>query len=414
MYPMISAVQRNNRRGLVYDHKGDFTAKTYRKGRDLIWNPLDNRSVKWTLFNDLRTMQDIQKMAHSMLPDTGEKGATGHFRHAARDLFYSCLLHCWQNGKRTNRELWKVLSAPIEELLRLFGESVLTERGAVHIQDAKQYAQSVIGSMMPSVNIIEYMPDGDFSVNGWLKDKGNPCLIYIVSRPDFEDFVRPALSLFIDFLGTNLLSQEDDHNRRMYFFMDEFPSLGYLPSIPKLLSTGRSKGFCGILAAQTNAQIVRHYGENVTAEIVNGCATHAVYNLRDPKSAEYFADAIGKHEVEYKTESITYGVQANGAKNGGVFATHRRIEHVVMPEELRMLPRLTTILKLADYPYPTKVKIPLCLLPTVNPSFVERPDMDLHSLIEAAKRAKELGKPLGGNDDKEPLKESGLDTWLTA
>jgi hypothetical protein len=60
------------------------------------------------------------------------------------------------------------------------------------------------------------------------------------------------------------------------------------------------------------------------------------------------------------------------------------------------------------------VKIPLCLLPTLNPSFVERPDMELESLIEAAKRAKELSKPSGTTLGHEPLKEGGLDGWLTA
>ena len=412
--PMIAAVQRNNRRGLVYDHKGDFTAKMYRTGKDRIWNPLDARSVKWTLFNDIRTLQDVHKMAHSLIPDRGEHGASGHFRHAARDLFIASLLHCWQTGKRTNRELWQVLSSPIEELQRLFGESVLTERGAVHIQDAKLYAQSVVGTMMPLVSVIEWMQDGDFSVDTWLNDIKNPNLIFIGSRPDFEDFIRPAMGLFVDFAGTRLLSLPDDHDRRMYFFMDEFPSIGYLPSIPKLLSTGRSKGFCGVLAAQTNAQIVRHYSEHVAAEIVNGCATYAVYNLRDPKSAKYFADAIGEHEVEYKTESTTWSVQENGAKDGGGLNGNRRKEHAVMPEELKTLPRLTSILKLADFPNPATVKIPLSPMPNLAPSYVERADMNLLRLIESARKAREMNQPPQPSpESKRALSnESQLEGWL--
>ncbi len=411
--PMISKVQESNQKGIVYDIKGDFTSSMHREGKDFIWNPLDARSLKWTIFNDIKSIQDAYKIAFSLLPSTGGMDATAHFRNAARDLFIACLLHCYQTGKRTNRDLWQLLSSSIPELAKLLKGSVLTEKGATHIQDSKQYAQSVVGSMMPLVSVIEYMPDGDFSVDSWVKDTENPNIIFIGNRPDMEDFLRPAMSLFVDFIGTRVLSMQDDIKRRIYFFMDEFPSLGNLGSLPKLLSMGRSKGFSGILAAQSNSQIIEKYGENVAAEIINGCATYAIYNLRDPKSAKYFADAIGQREVEHPTESTTY-TAGDGARDGGGINQGRVKEHAVMAEELQALPELTFILKLANCPNPAKLEISFREFPKIVSSYIEREGMDIESLLKAAMEAK-VNKPT--NDSKEPPKDDlqidgELEEWL--
>ena len=49
----IEQVIRRGDRAVILDLKGEFTSFFYRPGVDMILNPLDERSIKWSIVNDI-------------------------------------------------------------------------------------------------------------------------------------------------------------------------------------------------------------------------------------------------------------------------------------------------------------------------------------------------------------------------
>ncbi|MBD3839430.1 MAG: type IV secretion system DNA-binding domain-containing protein [Epsilonproteobacteria bacterium] len=69
---------------IIIDVKGDYTS-TLKKEDDLIFCPLDERTVKWNIFNDIETYQDIANIALSLIPEN-PKQSDQYFDRAARSL----------------------------------------------------------------------------------------------------------------------------------------------------------------------------------------------------------------------------------------------------------------------------------------------------------------------------------------
>jgi len=71
----------------VYEAKGDYLPSYYDPKTDYILCPLDKRSVKWTLSNDLETLMDIdQVLSMGIIPDE-PNSKTPFFFRAAREIF---------------------------------------------------------------------------------------------------------------------------------------------------------------------------------------------------------------------------------------------------------------------------------------------------------------------------------------
>lgn len=77
--------------------------------------------------------------------------------------------------------------------------------------------------------------------------------------------------MFADFSIKSLLSLDDDHNRRLFFILDEFGELGKIGTIVPLLTGSRSKGGCGFILIQDTARINSIYGKDGCSTIVNAC-----------------------------------------------------------------------------------------------------------------------------------------------
>src|SRR5208283_2650236 len=46
--------RRKNQKKIIYDFKGEYIKKFYNSENCLIFNPLDQRRIKWNLFNELQ------------------------------------------------------------------------------------------------------------------------------------------------------------------------------------------------------------------------------------------------------------------------------------------------------------------------------------------------------------------------
>lgn len=78
----------------------------------------------------------------------------------------------------------------------------------------------------------------------------------------------------------------------------------------------RSKGYCGIYAAQTIEQYNGLYGKADATTLRDGCATRFWFNPNNNDTAQQFSTTLGKKEVVIKNKSTSRSSGGNG--NGGV------------------------------------------------------------------------------------------------
>jgi type IV secretory pathway TraG/TraD family ATPase VirD4 len=334
----LQIIERLIERGekiIIYDFKGDYLTRFYNPSRDLIFNPLDARGIKWSVMKELKSIMDIESVATSLIPQS--MGQDSFWDTAARSVFAACLLDLHRQGFRKNSDIWKAVSAPaaeIEKRLRAPG----CERGYRYIEDAdSKMAKSVLAVLMQYAQTFEYMGDeeDDFTVDSWLTNGKGGC-IFVTSYAEIQDALRPILSLFVDLFGRRLLSMPDDHDRRVFILLDEFGTLQRLSTIVRLLTLSRSKGGSVWLGIQDVGQIDRTYGEKHRQAIVNACSASLLFSVADPDTAEYLSRKIG--DTEYLEAERTHSMGVADNRDGLNIRDVKRLERLVLPSELARLP----------------------------------------------------------------------------
>lgn len=375
---MIERLKIRREKMVIYDFKGDYLSKFYDPATDIIFNPLDQRCLGWTLFNELTRYVDVDAVAHSLIPQAGTET---FWNDAARDVFSGLLHYLYQNNAKTNADIWAAVTAPIADISKWCKDTKGGERGYVYIQDASsKQAMSIVAVMMQYTKSFEYMSkaDGDFSIMDWLNNDSKGA-IFITNYADVKDTLRPILSLFIDLLGRKLLSMKDDYQRRVFFILDEFGTLQRLSTIKDLLTLSRSKGGAVCIGIQDKGQIDKIYSHEYSQSILNACSNSITFRVSDPITAKYLSDRIGKTEVLAVDQGLSMGVADN--RDGVSLMQRSKEKDLVMPSEIQNLRDMEAYLKIANYPV-SKINFAYKKLLDCHEPFMIREDLLLDNILK--------------------------------
>lgn len=105
---MLDGIRSAGNRAIVYDTAGTFVEKFYRPGRDVILNPLDKRTSRWSPWGDVPRDYHYDQIAESTIPD---KGADPFWAKAARGTLVAVL-------RKLAREREMLVSILLDRLLR--------------------------------------------------------------------------------------------------------------------------------------------------------------------------------------------------------------------------------------------------------------------------------------------------------
>lgn len=368
---------------VIYDTKGDYTERFY-SDKHYLFNPIDERGIKWTVFNDIHKKYDFDTFANSIIPE-GE-GESKQWNSYARDLFSTILNYCYQKNKRTNADIWDIAIKRPDEMAELFEDVKGCERGLVHLQEAK-IAAGAKTVMMTYIKCFEYMSDGDFSIRDFVNsDDGKS--VFVVNFAELEATLRPVLTLFIDILSKRALSLPDDRERRIYFCLDEFGSLHRLDAIKNLLTIGRSKGVSVWLAIQDLGQIVEKYNQHLTQTLLNSFSNTFIFALRDAETAKKLADRIGQKEVIEAEDHTSFGVEEN--KDGYSFGKKKKVENTVLAAEIMQLKDLEFFVQFTNTDW-SKDKLNIIQFPANTQSFIPSNIIDIEEMIFEESEEETLG-----------------------
>ena len=148
-------------------------------------------------------------------------------------------------------------------------------------------------------------------------------------------------------------------------YLDEFTNLGFLPYMPDVLSTMRSRRVSYTLALQSFAQGLERYEKEALESILGNCNTWILfgYGLSDI-DAERISKALGKSTVYDIGHSITTPHMLDFQRSPSYSQSSRLVESMLLsPEELRGLPEGVGVVRfsagdpvLADFPRLDQIK----------------------------------------------------------
>jgi len=377
---VVTHLQTIGSKIILYDSKGDYIPTNYNEERDIIFNPIDERSARWTIFNDCTSKMDIEQViCHGMIPGSG--GSRDPFwANASREVFRGILYYCYRNKMYSNANIWDVLSSGASKIVKILSTIPEGRTGREMILDSSsKQTQGIMAMLLQYTAILELMAteDGGFSIREWLHDP-KPGTLFLVNHSKSKDVLKPILTLLLEMASHEVLSMPDDYKRRIYFFLDEFGSLNNMSSIIELLTRARSKGASVWIGTQEIGQIEKVYGKESRQSIVNGCASKLILSIAEPETAKYFSDAIGQTEVLESGESMSMG--PSNIRDGLTFTRSSKTKPLVLPSVFQQFPDMEGILKLSNYDY-CKVKIPYVTYLVLNRYLEIRNDMLLENLI---------------------------------
>lgn len=348
---------------VIYDFKGDYVSCFFEDG-DLLFNPLDLRTLHWCPLSEIQAVSDIDSIATSLIPPS--RGDDRFWVDGARDVFASLAYITFTRFGANNAELFNLTSLNEKETLGVVTQAVsegieYAKRAIGYLEQGEEKGAKVAGDILATMkqytNCFYYTRHlrSEFSISEFLNSEF--CrFLFLVGFQKLRDTLRPLFSLFVDLLIKTVLSLSEDSERRIFIVLDEFATLQRLTSIVQGLEQGRSKGMGIVVSLQDINQLRRIYSDDTANSIVNNCSTIISFALNDPTSQEYVSRIFGEFEKLETDESLSMG--PHDLKDGLTLKRQRRVERLILPSELGSLQDLNCYLKMLDFPV-AKVKIPL-------------------------------------------------------
>ena len=290
-------------RVIIVDRKGEFYAHFGREG-DTLFHPFDERSVKWTLFNELDIPKDflvmppdIKTVSKFLYPLTSSKES--FWPDAAGRAFCAAAAYCVKNGTATNKELVKLCNAPLSDLVRAFKTlpEGMPEKN-VFEDSPKDTTGSILAHLKNGTNALEVCQDGDFSIRDWIHNgTGN---LFLSSAGKNDTAFMPILSLFIELIGREIndLTDSGEGGVKYLFVIDELAAYPKMAKLHYLVAEARSKGVAVIVATQTIQKVLNVYGDKDGKDILGNKKSKVIFRTIEAQDAEYLSRTIGTTEKE--------------------------------------------------------------------------------------------------------------------
>ena len=344
--------QRPDFRVIIFDRNAEMLEKYYDEHKDLIFNPVDARSVLWSHKTEQARPETI---AAGLIPEFAKDP---FFNNAARNLLSDLYERCDNNA-----EIWGSLTSLTTDQLKDFVAGGLSQSYFI----SEKTGGSVLSSLINYVRFYKELPDeGEkFSFVEWARDGDSRSLFLPLFEEDSELF-KPLYSMVFELILKGLLSNEG-RKIKTAIVIDELGALNKLNSLSRLLSESRKFGGCPILGTQAGAQVKKVYGDEDFDILKQTTKTKLILNCPDPTTALIGAELIGK--VEKRELNTTYS---------GMFGSKRsrseniRETYAVLPSEIQALPKLEGYLLIADGSSSAKVKITPQSYPSIAKRLIRR------------------------------------------
>lgn len=353
LHHLLGSIRKSKSQAIIVDTTGFFVDRYYRKDQDFILNPFDDRGVNWTPWADCQTKFDYEEMAESFIPPSHYEGES-YWRNAAKSLFSSLLQKLEVTKCNSDLVKWSLFK-PLKELCTF----VEGTKAASHLDPNSEKTASSIRSVASSyLECLEHLKDTNtpFSIKKWLTQK-NDSWLFISCKPSQRASITSLISSWISVAVRGVISLEPSKERKIWFILDELPSLNKVKGIETLLTEGRKYGACAVLSLQSPCQLESIYGRETAHVIIGNTATKIAFSENDPEIAERICKIFGKREVGEYQENISYG--SHEMRDGVSLSYQKKQQATVSSSDIQSLIPNQAYIKLAGGVPITKIKFRL-------------------------------------------------------
>jgi type IV conjugative transfer system coupling protein TraD len=358
-------------RAIIYDKSCNLVELFYDPQKDILMNPLDERTCAWSLWQECREKCDFDNLAVALIP-MPPHAQDPFWVSAARTLFAAAAFRLYtqntQEPPKVLTLLQRLLTADLNDLQALLkgteAESLISEK-------AEKTAISIKAVLATYLKSLCYIKEGEqpFSIRKWVQEE-NATWLFRSSLGDRHESLKPLLTAWLDIAINALLSLSPHPNRRIWVILDELTSLQQLPFLTAALSEARKFGGCFVIGIQSYAQLGKVYGQEGAREISSLLNTRFMFRVPDPEIAEWSARNLGQTTLEEVREGISYG--ANSIRDGVSIHYVEQAKPVVNGSDILRLADLSCYVRLVgSYPI-TQLHFPYINRPSKNVPFEAR------------------------------------------
>ena len=293
IYRVIEQARTQKFRSIIHDFKGDMISNFYNPDTDLIFNPVDERMVRWSLFKEFESVIDVQAFCGALI---SKEGNDPFWPKSSENLLRSIITLCIYRNETNYDSLWNYINTPNDVLKGYFDETPGCEAGSKALSEGKM-AASVMAVLATSVQALEYLcmsgldrfkiskeeapeemqsiefkgfyrvnenlsyykilvkniggkvvqeeyfqyysQNEMFSIKEWVRGEGkfkDQQFIFLSNQAAVQEAVKSFLTMFIQFSVTALCSLPDSQKRKLFFILDEFGQLNKMDGIIMLLT----------------------------------------------------------------------------------------------------------------------------------------------------------------------------------
>ncbi len=391
---LLKQIRARGDRAIIVDSNGEFFKKFYNPQKDLLFNPLDERSVKWNIWRDCPKDYHINDLAACLVPHNHHDS---FWANSARKLFVETV-----RKLRLNPSYRELIGNAIERSLKdvqTFYKD--TSVAGIMIPSGEKTTMSIRATLMNACHGFSYLAAQEadlthdretFSVKEWIQGDTssghNGGWLFLSCQPDQRELLKHLFTGMIALASRGLMNTNGEKNvandatknlpsRKTWFIIDELPTLGTIHDLTGALAEVRKYDGCFVLGLQNLSQLEKLYGHHEVKTINSLTGTKLTFRLSDLDTAKHMASFLGEQELLEPSESISYG--AHQMRDGVNLGEQRRIQPVVDATAIMSLADLSCYLKLpGDLPiakltfdyHHIKASSPAFVDATITPAFV--------------------------------------------
>ena len=312
---LLEQIRDRRERAAVYDPGGTFVRWFFDPERDVLLNPLDARSQRWSVVAEAQCPADFDRMAAAAIPEVND-GQDPFRVIAARQLFRHAAKALSRRDCRNNRVLTEHLMGPHPWFA--------VSRGAVsrplpHIYGVEPPAEAV-DLLANRLSILRYLrADGPpFSIRDWMGGDKSGGFMFITCEPHQHKWLRGLMSLWVETAVNAMLARSADTGRRAWAILNELPWLNRIPSLDAALADSGESGGCVVLGVRSLKDLRTVYGDTAAERLAAWCGTSVVLRSSAPDTAKWCAQRLcNGFEPKPNDRTLAYGAAADGGNGSG-------------------------------------------------------------------------------------------------
>lgn len=390
-HTLLPQIQKRPNKAIVVVLTGDYVERYYRPEKDLILNPLDKRSVDWLPWSDCLQESHYEALSAAIVPKS--KTYDPFWETAGKAILAAALRKFKQQEKFDVQNLLNLLvREDLTDFCKFFRG---TDAAAYTHKDGEKMTISVRSTLANHVQSFKYLKNTDapFSIREWVAKETPDQWLFITSRPDQRETLRPLMSGWLDTAINALMTLPPNSDRRFWLLMDELPALQKVPILKTALAEGRKYGLCVVAGIQNIPQLAHTYGQNESQSLLDLFNTKVFFRNTDPHTTQWISKVLGEAETTESVENVSYG--ANTMRDGVSLSQNTRTKSLILPTEIASLRDLEAYIKLPSSLPITKMKMRYKDRPKRSPAF------DLLSNEELIKRQKVIKPDLEEEKEEE-------------